>query len=393
MNRILEVASREERLVVGLSSGTSADGVDAALVRISGQSEKPRAEVLNHDTYPYPVSVRKAILGLSAGEGRTPDICRLGYLLGGLFADACLALVKASSLEPGNVDAIGSHGQTVCHLPPSGELAENPTGCTLQLGEPAVIAERTGAIVVSDFRSADMAAGGEGAPLAPCLDHMLFGGESICRGFLNIGGIANLTVLPSNGDWKTVMGFDTGPGNMVVDHIAGKLFAAECDDDGRLSGGGRPSQGFVETLLKHEFFSKAPPKSAGREIFGGQYSEQVIRLAEGGGMKKEDLLATAVMLTARSVHRAYEDFVEENCRIEELYVSGGGVRNRTLIALLKDLFAPVPVHTTDELGVPSDAKEALLFAVLANQAIIGVPSSLPQVTGAARRVVLGKITA
>jgi anhydro-N-acetylmuramic acid kinase len=393
VSRLSEIASKEERLLVGLSSGTSADGVDAALVKMSGSAEKPRVEIIHSETYPYPEDIKRAVLDSSEGKGGSPDICRLNYQLGSIFAESCLALVKGSCLVLDDIDAVGSHGQTVCHLPPSTSRAVGAVPCTLQLGEPAVIAEKTKAVVVSDFRSADIAAGGEGAPLAPCLDYVLFGGEPESRGFLNVGGIANLSVLPSNSRWDQVMGFDTGPGNMLIDYLSQAFYAADCDRDGELSRKGRPSQDLIEELLRHDFFTKVPPKSAGREIFGAQYAEEMIRLSRGEGMSKEDILATVTMLTARSVHRAYTDFSAGTCKITELNVSGGGAKNKTLMSFLEEVFSPIPVYSTERLGIPTGSKEALLFAVLAGQAIAGVPSSLPQVTGAAHRVVLGKIIA
>jgi anhydro-N-acetylmuramic acid kinase len=213
----------------------------------------------------------------------------------------------------------------------------------------------------------------------------------VSRGFLNVGGIANLTVIPSEGRWLDVVGFDTGPGNMIIDHVARKLCSVDCDQDGSLSSKGRPSEALLSVLLDHAYFAKVPPKSAGRELFGAPFAERFIRLARNEGLSREDALATACMLTARSVRQAYQNFAEDRTGIKELYVSGGGVKNRTLMTQLSHLFAPTPVFTTEELGVPPSAKEALLFAVLANQAIDGVPSSLPQVTGATRRVILGKI--
>ena len=389
-NRISRVCSKSERLVVGLSSGTSADGVDAALVKVGGSDERPTAEILLHTTYPYPETLRERILSVSEGEGSVDDICQLNYRLGDVFAQACLRLLNASEFAPRDIDVVGSHGQTVCHLPPSLGGEDEVVSSTLQLGEAAVIAERTGAVVVHDFRSADIAAGGEGAPLAPCIDQLLFGGP-VSRGFLNIGGIANLSVVPADSRWEDVVGFDTGPGNMVIDHVAKRLFSVDLDRDGRLSQDGEPAERFLEKVLERDFFRKPPPKSAGREVFGSVFSEEFIHHAQDENLKDEDILATACMLTARSVRRAYEEFAADRTEIEELYLSGGGAKNLTLLKSLRNLFAPVPVYTTERLGVSPDAKEALLFALLANQAIIGVESSLPQVTGATHRVVLGKI--
>jgi anhydro-N-acetylmuramic acid kinase len=363
--------------------------VDAALVRLSGSGLGTKASVILHDTYPYPLKTRQAVLLAAEGKGEVSSICRLNYELGEVFSDACAALLEDSGFATEDIDAIGLHGQTVCHLPP--RRKGNQPGCTLQLAEPSVISQRTGALVVYDFRSADVAAGGQGAPLAPCVDYLLFRDERASRGLLNIGGIANLTILPANCRWQEVMGFDTGPGNMVLDYLAHKLYRVPCDADGRYSSRGKVSKEVLEGLLANEFFKTPPPKSTGRELFGESFAEEFLRRARSLSLSGEDVLATASMLTASSAHRAYLDFARGDSEIDELYVSGGGAANRTLMTNLEELFSPTPVRTTEELGVDTRAKEALLFAVLANQAISGEPSSLPQVTGADRRVILGKI--
>lgn len=390
-SRLSEIASKKKRLVVGLSSGTSADGVDAALVRIEGSGLELKAQMLLHDTYPYPDHIREAVLSVSDGKCTTEKICSLNYQLGEVFAQACLSLLESSDFGLDEVDVVGSHGQTVCHIPHSIAGRRDCPVSTLQLCEAEVIAEKTGAVVVCDFRSADIAAGGEGAPLTPCVDYILFRDARVSRGLLNIGGIANLTALPAGCLPEGVIGFDTGPGNMVLDFLARNLFATDCDRNGTLSARGTPSQELLEEFLQFDFFTLPPPKSAGREIFGSHFSEKLIRMAKEKGLSKEDLMATAVALTTTSIHRAYLKFATKPCEIEELYVSGGGVENRTMMQQIEDAFSPMEVRTTDKLGIDPRAKEALLFAVLANQAVAGEPSSLPQVTGAARRTVLGKI--
>ena len=390
-SRLSEIASKKKKLIVGLSSGTSADGVDSALVRIEGSGLELKVQMLLHDTYPYPKYIKEAVLSASDGKSTLEEICFLNYQLGEVFAQACVSLLESSDFELDDLDAVGSHGQTVCHIPHSLADRRNCPVSTLQLCEAQVIAEKTGAVVVCDFRSADIAAGGEGAPLAPCVDYMLFRCGRVSRGLLNIGGIANLTALPGDCRSVDVVGFDTGPGNMVLDFLASNLFGVECDKNGTISARGTPSQELLEELLQFDFFKLSPPKSAGREIFGSHFSEKLIRKAKEKDLSKEDLMATAVALTATSIHRAYLKFVTRTCQIDELYVSGGGVENRTMMQHIKDAFLPIEVHTTEKLGIDPRAKEALLFAVLANQAIAGEPSSLPQVTGAARRTVLGKI--
>lgn len=389
--RLSEIALKRKKLVVGLSSGTSADGVDAVLAQIEGSGLETKARILAHTTYPYPPPVKEAVILLSDGRGSVEEVCRMNYLLGDFFADACLMLVASSGFRITDVDVIGSHGQTVCHISSSASREKGGPLSTLQLGEASVIAERTGAVVVYDFRSADVAGGGEGAPLAPCVDYILFRDPGVSRGFLNIGGIANLTVLPADCTPDRVIGFDTGPGNMVLDYLAKTYFATQCDKDGTLSSRGRPSEDIVKKLLQLDYFIRQPPKSTGRELFGSRFAEDLVRMGKDRKLSKEDIIATASRLTSRSVHKAYTDFVAGTAQIDELYVSGGGMKNNTLMLQLESLFSPIPIYTTDKLGIPPDAKESLLFAVLANEAIVGKPSSLPQVTGASKRTILGKI--
>jgi len=391
VSRLSEIVQKNERLVVGLTSGTSADGVDAALVRIEGSGSRIKAEMLLHDIYPYPEDIRETILSASCGEVSLKEVCRLNYQLGELFANACLSLLASSPFDQGDVDVIGSHGQTVCHIPRSTSNKKDATGSTLQLGESSIIAERTGAVVVYDFRSADIAAGGEGAPLAPCIDYLFFRDSTASRGLLNIGGIANLTALPAGSRPDEVIGFDTGPGNMVLDYTAKRLYNTECDKDGDYSARGTPSGEVLEHLLQLAFFKLPPPKSTGRQLFGSSFSERLISIGEEKKLSKEDIMATAAALTTSSIHMAYLQFVAGAIEIDELYVSGGGVENRTLMYQLEEAFSPIPVYTIDRLGIPAQAKEAFLFAVLANQAVAGEPSSLPQVTGATKRTILGKI--
>ncbi|MFZ5470424.1 MAG: anhydro-N-acetylmuramic acid kinase [Myxococcota bacterium] len=367
--------------VVGLISGTSADAAEAALCEISGTGKSARVKLLSHVSAPFPRSLRERIL--SAHTAR--DVCELDFLLGERFADAALRTIAAAQLRPQDVDLIGSHGQTVVHLPPS----LSPTPSTLQIGEAAIIAERTGIATVSDFRARDIAAGGEGAPLVPYADWVLFRKKGGVRALQNIGGIANLSIVSDR--LEDTVAFDTGPGNMLLDGLArlatrGK---AAFDRDGRMAKKGIVISSLLDELLAHPFLRRRPPKSAGRELFG---DELVVSLWARFGRRPFDLLATAAAFTVEATARAYERWVLPRHALEGVYVSGGGSRNPVLMKGLAARLAPLPVRPLDVLGFPEGAKEAACFALLASEFFHRTPQNVPSATGAKRRVVLGKLT-
>ncbi|MCZ6603398.1 MAG: anhydro-N-acetylmuramic acid kinase, partial [Planctomycetota bacterium] len=328
-----------------------------------------------------PQDIRDRVLNLPSANAR--EICEMNFILGRHFAEAACALLEADSPR---IDLIGSHGQTVCHIDPR----EDATPSTLQIGEGSVIAEATGAIVICDFRTRDVAAGGSGAPLVPYADYLLFREEGRVRALQNIGGIANLTVVPDRADG--VFAFDTGPGNMVIDHVA-RTFSGgnqQYDPGGELAGRGQADGRLLGELLDHPYLRLSPPKSTGREDFGAEFADEVIRRHES--RRPEDILATATMLTAASIHQAYERFVFPRTRIDEVLVSGGGVFNHTLMRALGERFDPIPVRNLGEVSeIAPESKEAVAFAILANEAIHGHAAGLPAVTGASRPVVLGKL--
>jgi anhydro-N-acetylmuramic acid kinase len=289
----------------------------------------------------------------------------------------------------GEVDLVGSHGQTVWHQPGLKEVAGHRYRSTLQIGEPAVIAARTGLPVVADFRKADIAAGGEGAPLTPYLDHVLHRSPTAHRVLQNIGGIANLTYLPVGCGLDDVVAFDTGPGNMVIDAAAGRYTGLSHDVDGELASTGKPDEALLNELLSHPYYARKPPKSTGREEFGEQYAAEVFRLAEARGLGAADTVATVTELTVESIARAYERHLSGP--VDEVYVSGGGSRNPYLVERLRRRL-DAPVHDYSRLGYPSEAKEALLMALLANEHVMSTPCNVPAATGAAKSVVLGCLT-
>ncbi len=384
---------RRQKVVVGLMSGTSADAIDAAICQITGAGEEMDLRLLGFRSQPLPPQVQREIFACSSPRtGRVDRICRLNFLLGELFAEAALAAIADAGLTPAQVDLIGSHGQTIHHLPTPSLFCERPVTGTLQIGEPAVVAKRTGIVTVADFRPADMAVGGQGAPLVPYVDYLLFRSPLENRCLLNIGGIANVTVLPTACSPADVLAFDTGPGNMVIDGLMRRLFRRPLDRDGQVAAQGQCDEALVSELLASPFFSEAPPKSTGREAFGAEFVSRFIAEAEKKGLTKVDMVATATALTAFSVHQAMERFAGSAQPLHRLIVSGGGARNPTLMELMASRFGPgTVVEPSDAHGVPGDAKEAICFAVLANETVAGLPGNLPGATGARIRTVLGKI--
>ena len=380
MNRFEELRRRRTKLVVGLMSGTSADGIDAALVEIRGSGPGTVVRTLAAATTPYEARVRREILRLGAAPA--PQIARWNVELGERFAAAALAVVSRAGLAPRDVHLVGSHGQTVVHLPPTG----NRRGATLQIGEPCVIAERTGLPVVADFRVRDMAAGGHGAPLVPWIDWLLLRPRRGARLAQNLGGVGNVTLVTPRA--QDVIAFDTGPANAPIDAAvrAATRGRRGFDEDGRLARAGRADEAQVRRLLRHPWFRRPPPKSLDRDTFG----EGVIAGLRREGLAGADLVATATEFVARSVAAAWERHLPADAGVADAIVSGGGVHNPALMGRLRELVAPLPVRSSAELGIDPDAKEALAFAVLANQAVHGRPGNLPGVTGARGPVVLGK---
>ncbi len=358
-------------------SGTSHDGIDSATARIAGAGPSAKVKLLHWAHYPYPKGVRERIA--SAFDGRTEDICRLNFELAGAFAGAALSSIRQSGIRP---DAIASHGQTIYHIPPAGKKQ----GSTLQIGAPSVIAQKTGVPVVADFRPADMAAGGQGAPLVPYADYILFRGRQV-KAVQNIGGIANVTVVTPKID--DVIAFDTGPGNALMDEAMKLLLKRPFDRGGRAAMKGSPDEKLLTELMSHPYLKLKPPKSTGRELFGKPSAEAVIRRHRQ--KNPFDIIATLTRFTALSIRGAYERFVLPRHDLKEIILCGGGTKNGYLVGLLREMFAGVKVSLIEEYGIPSEAKEALSFAVLANETLSGRPSNVPGATGAKRRVVLGGI--
>ena len=382
----------KSRLAVGLMSGTSMDGIDAALVRISGSPERPRVRLLKFLTNPYEPEVRKAIAHVASGAPASASaISQLNFLLGELFADAALAVCRRARVSSKGLTVIGSHGQTVYHQGARSREAGREIASTLQIAEPAVIAERTGAPVVADFRPADIAAGGQGAPLVPIVDYLLLRHAREGRVALNIGGIANVTVIPASARPDAVFGFDTGPGNMVMDALVRHF--TKCresyDAGGRVASLGKVDKAALAYALTDPFFRREPPKSAGREQFGRVFVYRYFLARRRP--RFTDTVSSATELTARTIAEALERFVLPRVKIHRVIVSGGGAHNKFLMERLEILLPQLKVEPSGRYGLPVDAKEAIAFAVLADRTMHGLHGNLPSVTGAARPVVLGKL--
>ena len=387
----------QDRRIIGLMSGTSADGIDAALIQLRGmESEKDDGlfpNVLGFDTIAFPPGLRDRLMEVSDSEtGRIDELGRLHFELGELFARAAAIVAESAGLSMTDIDLIGSHGQTVHHLPERVERFGVKTGATLQIGDPSVIAQRTGVVTVGDFRTADVARGGQGAPLVPYVDYLLFKHSDRARGLLNLGGIANLTVLPADPKPEEVMAFDTGPAGMLIDAVARMELGRDMDPDGAGARRGSPSEDLVAGVLSMPYFERPPPKSTGRELFGDHCATALVRGGREAGLNAEDLLATATEITVRSIEDACRRFVEPAVsRLDEMIVSGGGAKNGFLLERLAQLLSPVEVTTSDDHSLSSDAKEAVAFAILADLTVRARPGSLPGATGADRPAVLGKI--
>ncbi|MEK6710075.1 MAG: anhydro-N-acetylmuramic acid kinase [Nitrospinota bacterium] len=374
-------------LAIGLMSGTSADGVDAALVRIAGG----KAALLDFRSLPHAQALRGRVLAAGGEPGAaTAEICSLHREIGEAFARAALEIIAASGAAPSEVSFIGSHGQTVRHLPEGGvDLLPS----TLQLGDAAVIAERTGITVVADFRARDVAAGGSGAPLAPWAHRFLFERPGAPVAFLNLGGIANLTYIPPAGR-PGLFGFDCGPANMALDGCVARLTrgAERFDRGGRLAARGRVDKEALGLMLAHPFLRLAPPKSTGRETFGEAFLEGALAPLRERGAPPEDELATLTAFSAECVLRAARDHFPGDAPPAEFLVGGGGYQNETLLRRLREGLAPIPVRSSGERGIPPGAVEAVAFALLGWASLRGVPANVPAATGARREVVLGHIT-
>lgn len=388
-------------VVAGVMSGTSADGVDVALCRISpalNGGDAPRVKLLGYAGFGYSKAVRAAVLAAMDGKAASvADLSRLNWRLGEIYADCVEKAAEKFGVKPG---LVGCHGQTVYHQATAAKYLGTEVRCTWQMGEASVIAERLRAPVVSDFRPADMAAAGQGAPLVPMLDYVMFRSAKVSRVLQNLGGIGNLTAIPAGAAVEGVMAFDTGPGNMVIDACMQQLYGKAFDRGGAIARQGRVISPVVARILEEKYFCSAPPKSCGREQFGADFVARFISLCRKAGVGDADVIATATALTAESVLQGYRKFVWAHVGSAaplaktEFVVAGGGAKNVALMKMLGERLRPlgVKVLLMEELGVPAQAKEAVAFALLAWLTWSGLSGNVPSATGARRPIVLGKVT-
>ena len=391
IEKICHIKAKESRNIIGLMSGTSVDGVSIVFVKVSGYGLNTKFNIIGYKTYPYPKELKDKIFELFNPSTSTVDkICIMNFILGEFYSEVILRFIDDINVSKEDIDVIASHGQTIYHLPNPVEVGRYSSRSTLQIGEPSVIAERTGITVIADFRPRDIAAGGQGAPIIAYVDYILFRSENKSRAIQNIGGIANVTYLPKGCKLNKVVAFDTGPGNMVIDSIVryitkGKM---EYDINGKLALSGEVNPKLLKWLMSHPFIKRTPPKTTGREEFGKNYVRKVIRKAkELGVIKPSDLVATITAFTVESILYSYRKFLGD---VDEIILGGGGAYNKAIVTMLKERIS-VPVKMHKDFGIPEQAKEPLGMAILANEALMGYPNNVPNATGATRRVIMGKI--
>lgn len=381
-------------VVVGLMSGTSLDGIDAAIVRIHGSGFEASVELLHYYNKPYEPELRQRLRDLCSEENsNSAAVCGMNAYLGYQFGAAVLEAVADAGMRIDEVDLVSSHGQTIWHQPIPEQGDPYAVASTLQIGDISVIAKHTGKLTVGDFRPADMAVGGQGAPFAPYGDLILFRHPERGRLLQNIGGIGNCTALPAGADPSDVLAFDTGPGNMIMDAAAHMLSGGQLsyDDSGQWAARGNPDQDLLREMMAHPYFHAEPPKSTGRELFGHNYAVSFLEQAGLRNLSDEDTMATATAFTAHSIADSYVKYVFPRHTIDEVIVTGGGAHNKTLLSMLGELLPEQKVMTSKALGFDDDAKEAVIFALLGNDFMLGVPNNLPAATGANRPTVMGKL--
>ncbi|MEM4969885.1 MAG: anhydro-N-acetylmuramic acid kinase [Sulfolobales archaeon] len=393
VDRLVRKIGLERRIVAGLISGTSADGVDVAIVELEGHGRNIKHRMLVSGVVPYPEDLRGFVLS-SITSGSVRDICVLNFLVARFFSKAFKDVISTSNLSRDDVDLIGSHGQTIYHYPELVRCGGFETRCSLQVGSLQVIAEHTGVITVGNFRARDIAVGGHGAPIIAYVDYVLFTHPSIGRAIQNIGGIANVTVLPPNASLEDVYAFDTGPGNTLIDYAVSMLYRdLSYDPNGEIASRGTPDDELLEELMGHPYISAPPPKTTGREVFGREMTMKIIEKGISKGLSREDIVATLTMFTVKSIVYNYKRYILPYINIEEVIVGGGGTRNKTMMKWLEREFRMLNLKMLghEDLGIDSKYKEALGMAVLAHETLSGIPNNVPRATGAMKRVVMGEI--
>lgn len=388
-----KIRDKKERLVIGLMSGTSVDGVDAALVHIKGGGEQTEAKLISYVNVPFPREVRERILALAEGDfGGTGEVCRMNALLGYLYLDACNEVCRKAGISEEEVDLVGCHGQTVYHQPRKEEYLSHTMASTLQIGDPSIICEKMGVVAVSDFRVRDIAAGGQGAPLVPYTEYLLYTDKDRDVALQNIGGIGNITFLPKGGWMGSLMAFDTGPGNVLIDRAVWEYSKGELtfDEGGRIGASHPIDERLLDWLMEEEYLKMKPPKTTGRERYNHQFMAEIYKKSREWDIGLGQIVSTLTRYTAETIALSVREFLP---RIPgRLIVGGGGSYNKTLISHIQKLLPEVSVMTNEELGLNSDAKEAVAFAILANETVNGICNNVPSATGAEHPVVMGKIS-
>ncbi len=382
-------------LVLGLMSGTSADAIEVALAQISGAPPHLNAKLLNHTSVSFPPQLRKEILRVAEQQPISAgDLSQLNFRLGEMFAEAALAACRRFRIAPKKVALIGSHGQTIFHQGKPVPYLGRRTASTLQIGEGAIIAARTGITTIADFRPADIAQGGQGAPLVPYADYLLYRHAKLGRVSLNLGGIANITVIPANAKPSQILAFDTGPANMLIDALVAHFTRGRqrYDKDARLAQQGHSIPALINELMRDPYLKLAPPKSTGREYYGRTYVDKILALGRRHHAKPNDLIRATTVFTALSIVDALNRFVLPKTKVHQLIISGGGSHNPLILAQLAAALPRIEILRSSELGVPEDAKEAFAFSLLAYETFHQRPSNVPSATGARRPAILGKIS-
>lgn len=368
--------------IISMMSGTSMDGTDACLVRIYDDFSH---EVLNSYSLEYPDELRKRLLNAAVNNASVSDVCFLNFAVGEHFAKCANRLKEKAGLSSKDIDFISSHGQTIYHMPKPTECGGIKTASTLQIGDIAVISERTGILTIGDFRTKDIAAGGQGAPLVPFADKILFGKNSnLC--IQNIGGISNVTVLSES---CPVFAFDNGVGNMLIDYFSNKFFSSPYDKDGNFALSGKVDEQWLDLLLRDEYYSLKPPKTTGREHFNDKYAEKILQSAPDN---KFDIIRTVTELTAKVIYNSYVDFVFPKAKVNGVVIGGGGAYNPVLMNSLRKYFGKIPVKTHKDYGIDDKLKEAIAFAILGLHTLLKLPNNIPECTGASHDVVMGKLS-
>ena len=386
--------SDETKLAIGLMSGTSVDGIDVALVKISGAGLNTKVSLVYFLTLPFSEEVRAHILSLADGKPTDmEEVCRMNTLIGELSADACEEVIKKAGIDKKEIAFVGSHGQTVWHEPVKVDFLGKNFNSTLQIGDPSPIAERLETVVVSDFRVRDVAAGGTGAPLVPYTEFVLYSDSKRNVALQNIGGIGNITILKKGCCLDDVFAFDTGPGNMLIDGCVAYMTEGRLryDEGGKLAEKGFPNKELLDFIIENDDYIRVkPPKNSGRERYGSKFLDSVINKGKSLGVSDNDILATVTDYTAYTIYYS----IKEHCKLtpDRLIVGGGGANNHTLMSYIRKYLPETEVITNEDLGLSGDAKEAVAFTVLANDCIYGIPNNAPKATGALHPVIMGKIT-